>query len=67
MSDYTKIEAWRFADDFAVAIYEATRAFPRLIQSVEKDAGKIARFAAAVTSLLVLRFIRVSSVSAGSG
>jgi len=29
MRDYTKIEAWRLADDLTVAIYERTRAFPR--------------------------------------
>lgn len=29
MRDYTKIEAWKLADDLAVAIYERTRSFPR--------------------------------------
>ena len=29
MRDYTKIEAWRLADDLTVAIYEATRVFPK--------------------------------------
>jgi len=29
MRDYTKIEAWKLADDLTVAIYEITRAFPR--------------------------------------
>jgi four helix bundle protein len=29
MRDYTKIEAWRLADDCAVAIYEVTRSFPK--------------------------------------
>jgi four helix bundle protein len=29
MRDYTKIEAWRLADDLTVAIYERTRPFPR--------------------------------------
>lgn len=29
MRDYTKIDAWRLADDLAVAIYERTRAFPK--------------------------------------
>jgi len=27
--DYTKIEAWRLADDLTVAIYEQTRSFPK--------------------------------------
>ena len=29
MRDYTKIEAWRWADDLVVAIYEHTRQFPK--------------------------------------
>jgi four helix bundle protein len=29
MRDYTKIEAWRLADDLTVAIYECTRSFPK--------------------------------------
>src|ERR1700757_3171996 len=29
MRDYTKIEAWRLADDLTVAVYERTRTFPR--------------------------------------
>src|SRR5437868_11910778 len=29
MRDYTKIEAWRLADDLTVALYERTRSFPR--------------------------------------
>ena len=29
MRDYTKIIAWQKADDLTVAIYEATRSFPR--------------------------------------
>ena len=29
MRDYTKIDAWRLADDLTVAVYECTRAFPR--------------------------------------
>ena len=29
MRDYTKIEAWRLADDFTVAVYEKSRIFPR--------------------------------------
>jgi four helix bundle protein len=29
MRDYTKIVAWRKADDLTVAIYQATRGFPR--------------------------------------
>jgi four helix bundle protein len=29
MRDYTKIEAWRLADDLTLAVYERTRPFPR--------------------------------------
>jgi four helix bundle protein len=29
MRDYTKIDAWKLADDLAVAVYEQTRSFPR--------------------------------------
>jgi four helix bundle protein len=29
MRDYTKIRAWILADDLTVAVYEATRAFPK--------------------------------------
>jgi four helix bundle protein len=29
MRDYTKIEAWKLADDLTVAVYENTRSFPR--------------------------------------
>jgi four helix bundle protein len=29
MRDYTKIEAWRLADDLTVAVYGRTRSFPR--------------------------------------
>jgi four helix bundle protein len=29
MRDYTKIDAWRLADDLTVAVYARTRAFPR--------------------------------------
>ena len=29
MRDYTKIEAWRLADDLSVAVYDRTRSFPK--------------------------------------
>src|SRR6266480_4683491 len=29
MRDYTKIDAWRLADDLTVAVYEHTRSFPK--------------------------------------
>ena len=29
MRDYTKIKAWKLADDFAVSVYKATKQFPK--------------------------------------
>jgi hypothetical protein len=29
MRDYTKIEAWKLADDLTVTLYERTRFFPK--------------------------------------
>ena len=29
MRDYTKIEAWKLADDLTVAVYKATKGFPK--------------------------------------
>ena len=29
MRDYTKIDAWRLADDLAVAVHQSTRSFPK--------------------------------------
>src|SRR5437870_11001585 len=29
MKEYTKIKAWRLADDLTVAVYERTRSFPK--------------------------------------
>jgi four helix bundle protein len=29
MRDYTKIEAWKLADDLTVAVYKATKSFPK--------------------------------------
>jgi four helix bundle protein len=29
MRDYTKIDAWKLADDLTVAVYEKTKAFPK--------------------------------------
>jgi hypothetical protein len=29
MRDFRKIEAWQLADDLAVAVYEATKGFPK--------------------------------------
>jgi four helix bundle protein len=46
MRDYTKIEAWRLADDLTVAVYERTRSFPReeiygLTRQLRRDAYSV--------------------------
>ena len=46
MRDYTKIDAWRLADDLTVAIYECTRGFPReelygLTSQLRRAAGSV--------------------------
>lgn len=45
MRDYRKITAWQKADDFAVAVYEVTRFFPR-----EETYGLVAQLRRAVCS-----------------
>ncbi len=47
MRDYTKINAWRFADDLTVSVYEATRGFPReelygIISQLRRAAASVA-------------------------
>lgn len=46
MRDYTKIEAWRLADDLAVEVYAQTRDFPR-----EELYGLTAQLRRAATSV----------------
>jgi len=46
MRDFRKIEAWQLADDFAVAVYEATKAFPK-----EEVYGITSQIRRAVTSV----------------
>jgi four helix bundle protein len=46
MRDYTKIEAWKLADDLTVAIYQQTRTFPReelhgLTSQLRRAAGSV--------------------------
>ncbi len=46
MRDFTKIEAWRLADDLAVGVYESTRSFPReelygLTQQLRRAASSV--------------------------
>jgi four helix bundle protein len=46
MRDFRKIEAWQLADDLAVAVYEATKAFPK-----EEVYGITSQIRRAVTSV----------------
>jgi hypothetical protein len=58
MRDYTKIEAWKLADDLTVLLYQITKAFFAcligLISVVEKETGKLGKTIAAITSAIVL-------------
>ncbi len=46
MRDFRKIEAWQLADDLAVAVYEATKGFPK-----EEVYGITSQIRRAVTSV----------------
>ena len=46
MRDFRKIEAWQLADDLAVAVYDATKAFPK-----EELYGITSQMRRAVTSV----------------
>jgi len=46
MRDYTKIEAWKLADDLTVAMYERTKSFPKeelygLTSQIRRDAYSV--------------------------
>jgi len=51
MRDYTKIETWRLADEFAIAIYESTRSFPR--EELDGLTSQIRRAAVSVAANVV--------------
>lgn len=51
MRDHTKIEAWRLADDLAVAVYEQTRGFPR--EELYGLTGQLRRSAISVPANIV--------------
>jgi hypothetical protein len=60
MRDYTKIEAWRLADDLTVAIYERTRSFPKeelygLTSQVRRAAHSVPFLLAVVPAKVTLR------------
>jgi len=49
--DFRKIEAWQLADDLAVAVYEATKAFPK--EEVYGITSQIRRAATSVAANIV--------------
>ena len=72
MRDYTKIQAWKLADDLTVAIYERTRAFPReeiygLTSQVRRSAysvpSNIAEGSARSTQRDYLHFLYIARAS----
>ena len=72
MRDYTKIEAWKLADDFTVAIYERTRSFPReelygitsqLRRAVSSVPANIVEGSARATKRDYLHFLHIARAS----
>ena len=53
MRDYTKIGAWKLADDLTVAIYKATQSFPR--EEIYGLTSQLRRAAYSVPANIVLR------------
>ena len=51
MRDFRKIEVWQLADDLAVAVYEATKAFPK--EEVYGITSQIRRAATSVAANIV--------------
>ena len=51
MRDYTKIEAWKLADDLTVAVYQATQSFPR--EEIYGITSQIRRAACSVPAKIV--------------
>jgi four helix bundle protein len=74
MRDYTKIDAWKLADDLAVAVYERTRIFPReelygltsqLRRAAVSVAANIAEGASRESKRDYLHFLYISRGSLG--
>jgi len=61
MRDSTKIEAWNLADELSVAIYQATRAFPR--EEIYSVTSQIRRAAGSVAAKVVEGSSRESKTS----
>ena len=51
MRDYTKIEAWKLADDLTVGVYQATQSFPR--EEIYGITSQIRRAACSVPANIV--------------
>lgn len=51
MRDFRKIETWQLADDFAVAVYEATKGFPK--EEIYGITSQIRRAASSVAANIV--------------
>ena len=65
MRDYTKIEAWRLADDLTVAVYERTRSFPKeeIYGLTSNCAGLLILFRPTSSRELRERVKRITSIS----
>ena len=61
MRDYTKIEAWRLADDLTVSVYEHTRSFPR--EEIYGLTSQLRRAAYSVPANVVEGALRESKLS----
>ena len=59
MRDFRKIETWQLADDLVVAVYEATKSFPR--EETYGITSQIRRAASSVTANIVGGASRESS------
>jgi four helix bundle protein len=53
MRDYTKIGAWKLADDLTVAVYKRTRVFPK--EELYGLTSQLRRAASSVPANIVLR------------
>ena len=53
MRDYTKIQAWKLADDLTVAIYQAAQTFPR--EEMYGLTSQVRRASYSVPANIVLR------------